>query len=163
MKQRLALASTLIGDPEVLILDEPTNGLDPEGINDVRNIIKSEAEKGKTIILASHILDEVEKVCTHVGILKSGKLIANGKVEELLNSNDILYINSDNNETLLELVKKSDMVANIVETKPEIIITLNNNFKASDFNEYAYKNGIILNKIFTKQTSLEEQFLELIK
>ncbi len=163
MKQRLALASTLIGNPEVLVLDEPTNGLDPEGITDVRNIIKAEAAKGKTIILASHILDEVEKVCSHVGILKSGKLIANGKVKELLNSNDLLYLNSENNETLLKLIKKSDMVSNIVETKPEIIITLNNNYKASDFNEYAFNNGVILNTILTKQVSLEKQFLELVK
>ncbi|MFH2095803.1 MAG: ATP-binding cassette domain-containing protein, partial [Bacteroidota bacterium] len=84
MKQRLALASLLLGDPEVLILDEPTNGLDPEGIAEVRRIISAEAEKGKTVIMASHILDEVEKVCSHVAILKKGELVSCGRVSELL-------------------------------------------------------------------------------
>ncbi|MDA3779057.1 MAG: ABC transporter ATP-binding protein [Bacteroidales bacterium] len=163
MKQRLAIASTLIGDPEILIFDEPTNGLDPEGFKDIRNIIKSESEKGKTIILASHILDEVEKVCSHVGVLKSGKLIANGKVTELLTASDLVYLNSENKEALLELINKSDMVTKIVETNPEIIVTLNSNSSASDFNKYAFNKGIVLNKIFTKAVSLEKQFLVLVK
>ena len=92
MKQRMSMASVLIGNPEVLVLDEPTNGLDPEGFAEVRNIIQSQAREGKTIIIASHILDEVEKVCSHVAILKSGELIANGKVGELLSSEETVYV-----------------------------------------------------------------------
>ncbi|MEA3317600.1 MAG: ABC transporter ATP-binding protein, partial [Bacteroidota bacterium] len=107
--------------------------------------------------------DEVEKVCSHVGILKSGKLIANGKVEELLSTNDIVYLDSNNNTALLKLINVSEMVTKVIETKPSIIVTLNNKSNASDFNKYAFENGIILNKIITKQTSLEKQFLELTK
>ena len=80
MKQRLAIAATMLGDPEVLVLDEPANGLDPEGIAEIRELILDEAKRGKTIIMASHILDEVEKVCSHVVILKNGKCLASGRV-----------------------------------------------------------------------------------
>ncbi len=99
MKQRLGFAAVLLGDPEVLVLDEPANGLDPEGIAEVRNIILSETQKGKTIIMASHILDEVEKVCTHVGILKLGELIAGGRVNELLTEDEQLVVSTDNLNT----------------------------------------------------------------
>ncbi|MEY3420595.1 MAG: hypothetical protein RIR48_880, partial [Bacteroidota bacterium] len=86
MKQRLAIAATLIGDPEVLIFDEPTNGLDPQGIAEVREILQKIARSGKTVIMASHILDEVEKICTHVAIIKKGQLLATGPVGSIINS-----------------------------------------------------------------------------
>src|SRR4029079_2706418 len=92
MKQRLAIASCLLGDPQVLIFDEPTNGLDPNGIAEIRELIKKLAEEGKTIIMASHLLDEVEKVCTHVAILKKGELVATGDVNEILATEDIVEI-----------------------------------------------------------------------
>ncbi len=84
MKQRLAIASALLGNPEVLILDEPTNGLDPHGIIDVRNLILKLAEEGKTIIVASHLLTEMEKVCTDFVILSKGKLIKQGKLSAIM-------------------------------------------------------------------------------
>jgi len=80
MKQRLAIASALLNDPTVLILDEPTNGLDPMGIAEIRELIKKIAASGKTIILASHLLDEVQKVCTHFAVLKKGNLVYTGPV-----------------------------------------------------------------------------------
>jgi len=78
MKQRLAIAIALLHDPELLILDEPTNGLDPNGIIDVRNLIKKLNSEGKTIIISSHLLSEVEKVATHVGIIHNGKIVFEG-------------------------------------------------------------------------------------
>ena len=100
MKQRLAIASTLLGDPPVLIFDEPTNGLDPVGISDIRALMKRLNKQGKTIIMASHLLDEVEKVCTHVAILKRGELIAAGSVNELLSKEDLVEISCDDNQKL---------------------------------------------------------------
>src|SRR6185503_10390298 len=96
MKQRLAIASCLLGDPKVLVFDEPTNGLDPVGIAEIRELIISIAAEGKTIIMASHLLDEVEKVCTHVGILKMGDLLAAGKVDEVLVNEDIVEVGAAN-------------------------------------------------------------------
>ena len=92
MKQRLAIATALLGDPEVLVLDEPTNGLDPQGIAEIRKLILELGQTGKTILLASHILDEVEKTCTHVAILKKGNLLAAGEVEAIISPNDSLVM-----------------------------------------------------------------------
>ncbi|HHC81129.1 MAG TPA: ATP-binding cassette domain-containing protein, partial [Flavobacteriia bacterium] len=83
MKQRLAIASALLNDPEILILDEPTNGLDPQGIHEIRKIIREIAGQGTTILLASHLLDEVEKVCTHVVVIRNGIKLYSGRVDEM--------------------------------------------------------------------------------
>src|SRR5258705_4797616 len=86
MKQRLAIASTLLGDPDILVFDEPTNGLDPAGIAEIRELIRQLHSQGKTIIMASHILDEVEKICTHVGIIQKGGLKTVGTGHDVLNA-----------------------------------------------------------------------------
>lgn len=163
MKQRMAIASVLLGDPEVLVLDEPTNGLDPEGFAEVRAIIQSQAAKGKTIILASHILDEVEKVCSHVAILKSGDLIANGRVGELLSTEDIVFIQSSNQDELLPVLQHAEMVSKISKMEDELSVTLKKPFSASDLNKFCFEKGFILSKIIVKKQSLEAQFLELVK
>jgi len=90
MKQRLAIASALLNDPEILILDEPTNGLDPQGIHQIRDIIKLIAAQGTTILLASHLLDEVEKVCSHVLILRKGEILYSGRVDEMSSNEGFL-------------------------------------------------------------------------
>ena len=163
MKQRLALSSVLLGDPEVLVLDEPANGLDPEGIAEVRNIIKAEADKGKTILLASHILDEVEKVCSHVGVLKSGRLIASGNVHELLREDDTIIVSSDRNRELHELLVRAGFVKTIESGDNDLILTLAGNRSTGDLNEFAFKNGFILSKLEIRKQSLESQFLELVR
>lgn len=163
MKQRLALASVLLGDPEVLVLDEPANGLDPEGIAEVRNIIKMEADKGKTIILASHILDEVEKVCSHVGVLKWGKLIANGKVNELLREDDAVIISSERMDELHEMLIRAGFVKTIEHNEREMILTLADKKTPADLNEFAFKNGFALSRLEVRKQSLESQFLELVR
>lgn len=163
MKQRLAIASVLLGNPEVLVLDEPTNGLDPEGIAEIRNIILAEAQKGKTILLASHILDEVEKVCGHVAILKNGKLLASGSVDKLLNSDDIIYVSSNNLAELFDLLVRWGYTKTIEKNEFDINLTLQEKMSVEDINKYAFENGIVLNKIFVQKLSLESQFLEIIK
>ncbi|HCC70505.1 MAG TPA: ABC transporter ATP-binding protein [Bacteroidales bacterium] len=163
MKQRLALASIIMGNPEVLVLDEPANSLDPEGIAEVRKIIMEQKEQGKTIIMASHILDEVEKVCSHVAILKKGKTLASGRVNELLVTDDILVIDSGNNELLKKgllekgLVKKAELRDNILEVIPSSGVS------SGIINAYAAEKDINVNQLYIKKSTLEEQFLELVK
>ena len=106
MKQRLAIASALLNDPEILILDEPTNGLDPQGIHEIRQIIKGIAKNGTTILLASHLLDEVEKVCSHVVVIRKGVKLYAGRVDEMTASNGLFELKVDENEEqLIELLK----------------------------------------------------------
>jgi len=163
MKQRMSMASVLIGNPEVLVLDEPTNGLDPEGFAEVRNIIQSQAKEGKTIILASHILDEVEKVCSHVAILKSGELIANGRVGELLSSDETVHIQAENMEALLVVLNESAIVKNAKIVDDEIVVVLEPDIKSTDLSKLCFEKGHSLSKIVVKKQSLEDQFLQLVK
>ena len=163
MKQRLALAAVLLGDPEVLVLDEPANGLDPEGIAEVRDIILQEAEKNKTIIMASHILDEVEKVCSHVAVLKKGECIAQGRVHELLAEEEPVIISADNSAALEEELIRSGMTVSVSRDNNELIVVLKKEYRARDLNEFAFKKGYILSKLVTRKRSLESQFLELVK
>ncbi|MEA2106948.1 MAG: ABC transporter ATP-binding protein [Bacteroidota bacterium] len=163
MKQRLAIASVLVGNPEVLVLDEPTNGLDPEGFAEVRNIIQSQANEGKTIILASHILDEVEKVCSHVAILKSGDLIAHGKVGELLATDDMVYIQSDKIDELEQTMEQADFVKRVLKSDKDLAVILEQGNSVADLNKYCFEKGFILSKILLKKQSLEDQFLQLVK
>lgn len=163
MKQRLALASAMLGNPEVLVLDEPANGLDPEGIAEVRKIIIEQKNQGKTIIMASHILDEVEKVCNHVVILKKGRTLAEGKVNELLITDDIIVIDSDNNEALQKgliekgLVKSALIKENVLEIIPASGVS------SGHINRYATEKEIIISQLYIRKSTLEEQFLELVK
>lgn len=163
MKQRLAIASVLVGNPEVLVLDEPTNGLDPEGFAEVRRIIQSQANEGKTIILASHILDEVEKVCSHVAILKSGELIANGKVGELLTTDDMVYIQSEKMEDLEPMLEQTAFVKNVFKSENDLVVVLESEYSATDLNKYCFEKGFTLSKVLLKKQSLEDQFLQLVK
>lgn len=163
MKQRLALASVLMGDPDVLVLDEPANGLDPEGIAEVRDIIKEEAAKNKTIIMASHILDEVEKVCSHVAILKSGELLKNGEVGSLLKTEIQMVLSSDDLEQLEQALREIAAVASIDRQQREINILLTEGATAGEINKLLVAKGIALEKMEVHKQSLEEQFLELVR
>jgi ABC-2 type transport system ATP-binding protein len=162
MKQRLAIASTLIGDPEVLVLDEPTNGLDPEGIAEVRDIIKTQALKGKTIIMASHILDEVEKVCSNVIILKKGRCIASGRVAELLSEKQVVIIESDDIEILVVQLNQNHSCKTVGRENGKLIVELDDTYSPSELNSWLFSHGIALNRLEPKRKTLEDQFLELI-
>ncbi len=163
MKQRMSMASVLIGNPEVLVLDEPTNGLDPEGFAEVRNIIQSQAKEGKTIIIASHILDEIEKVCSHVAILKSGELIANGRVGELLSSDETVFIQSEKIDELMKILNDSELTSKVYMVENDLAVVLNTNYKSTDLSKFCFEKGFPLSKIVVKKQSLEDQFLELVK
>ena len=162
MKQRLAIAAALLGNPKVLVLDEPTNGLDPVGIAEIRRLIKEMAAKGVTIIMASHLLDEVEKVCTHVAILKKGTLLTAGAVDEVLVNEDIVEISSND---LLQLEKVLQNFSGATNIKPDGK-TIHVFFPAGtanleDVNRFCFEKGIALNHLMIKRKSLETKFFEL--
>jgi ABC-2 type transport system ATP-binding protein len=163
MKQRLGIAAALLGDPRVLVLDEPTNGLDPEGIAEVREIVLQQVQQGKTLILASHILSEVEKICSHVAILKKGELLANGPVKELLAEDEIIEISCNNNDQLKSALKGSSLVKEIETENGVLILTLNEKVKAAEINSFAFANKIVVHHMLSRKRSLESQFLELVK
>lgn len=163
MKQRLAIASALLNNPEILILDEPTNGLDPQGIHQIRQIIKKIASQGTTILLASHLLDEVEKVCTHVVILRKGEKLYSGRVDNMLASHGYLELKTNNTEALIQLLKEDKRFGEINEEFGLITAVLNEKMEPGALNEFLFKNGIVLNHLVMRKESLEEQFLTLTK
>ncbi len=163
MKQRLGIAAALLGDPSVLVLDEPTNGLDPEGIAEVREIVIQQVEMGKTLILASHILSEVEKICNHVAILKNGELLANGPVKELLAEDEIIEISCDRNEELKVKLEGSELVKEIETENGLLVLTLNENATPAEVNAFAFSNEMVIYHMLSRKRSLESQFLELVK
>ena len=161
MKQRLAIASALIGDPEVLIFDEPTNGLDPQGIAEVREIILRIAAEGKTIIMASHILDEVEKVCSHVAIIKRGKLLASGEVGAILSNDRQVDIAADDLGRLRELLAGFVGVNSIAEKNKLLQLQVSPELTAAQLNKLAFDNGLVVSHLVMKPKSLESEFLEI--
>lgn len=163
MKQRLAIASALLNDPEILILDEPTNGLDPQGIHQIRDIIRLIASQGTTILLASHLLDEVEKVCSHVLVLRFGQILYSGTVDGMTNQSGFFELQADNNSKLIETLKNHPEVEKILQAEGKVIVHFKNQFDSSLLNRYLAEKGIYLNHLVFKKMSLEEQFLELTK
>ena len=161
MKQRLAIASALLNDPEILILDEPTNGLDPQGIHQIRDIIKRIASQGTTILLASHLLDEVEKVCTHVVVLRKGEILYTGLVDGMSANEGFFELQADDAESLMVAVKTHVAVKNVVNEDGKILVYLKNDLEAKELNRFLFEKNIILNHLVKRKNSLEEQFLEL--
>lgn len=163
MKQRLAIANALLSDPEILLLDEPTNGLDPQGILEVRQLINELADRGKTIIIASHLIDEVEKVCTHVAIMKKGKLLTTGPVGDILVNDSRIEIASDNLVELQSVLEKLDFVKKVSKQKDILVVSLTREVEVSEISKALQERNIYpthLNKI---KKRLEEQFFEIIK
>jgi ABC-2 type transport system ATP-binding protein len=162
MKQRLAIASALLGDPEVLIFDEPTNGLDPVGIAEIRELIKKLAKEGKTIIMASHLLDEVEKVCTHVAILKKGELLAAGHVDEVLVNEDIIEISASDLAKLEQVITGYGGYSHIKHSDNGLQVFYPvGTAKLEAMNQHCFNNGVVLNHLQLKKKSLESKFFEL--
>lgn len=162
MKQRMALASAMLGKPEVLILDEPTNGLDPAGIAEIRNLISQLASEGSTVILASHLLDEVQKVCTHVAVLSKGKNLFSGDVNQVLSNEDVIEVGANDFATLADALmdfpgyKSHRILHNMIE------VSLKNHTDTGHLNSFLFEKGIVCTHLFAKKRSLENYYLELI-
>lgn len=161
MKQRLAIASALLNDPEILILDEPTNGLDPQGIHQIRQIIKDIASDGTTILLASHLLDEVEKVCSHVVVLRKGEKLYSGRVDEMISSHGFFELKTDRHQELIKILETDNKFGNIKTEDDLITAFLNVPMEPAEFNMMMFNKGITLSHLVKRKESLEEQFLQL--
>ncbi|MCY2687370.1 ABC transporter ATP-binding protein [Salinimicrobium sp. TH3] len=159
MKQRLAIASALLNDPEILILDEPTNGLDPQGIHQIREIITRIASTGTTILLASHLLDEVEKVCTHVVIIRKGEKLYSGPVDQMNASFGFFELKASNEEKLLALLDSHPAFGKVIQKGELITAFLEEPLEPEALNTYLFENGLILSQLVKRKESLEEQFL----
>ncbi len=162
MKQRLAIASALLNNPEILILDEPTNGLDPQGIHEIRKIITTIAANGTTILLASHLLDEVEKVCTHVVVIRNGIKLYEGRTDEITVSYGFFDLKVENNQDkLIDLLTSFDGISSVEKENDKLVATLNKNISASEINQFLFNNGVVLTHLVKRKPSLEQQFLTL--
>lgn len=161
MKQRLAIASALLNDPEILILDEPTNGLDPQGIHEIRQIIKDIAAKGTTILLASHLLDEVEKVCSDVVIIRKGVKLYEGRVDEMQASFGWIDLQCENPKQLAEILQNYKGIESVKFEDNFITATLNEDISTANINKFAFENGILLTHLSKRKPSLESNFLHL--
>jgi ABC-2 type transport system ATP-binding protein len=159
MKQRLAIASALLNDPEILILDEPTNGLDPQGIHQIRDIIKIIASQGTTILLASHLLDEVEKVCSHVLVLRKGEILYSGKVDEMTSNEGFFELQAADNNALKEALDGHPAIDKIKDEEGKVLVYLKEALPSADLNRYLVGKNIYLNHLVMRKNSLEEQFL----
>ncbi len=163
MKQRLAVAAALLSDPEVLVLDEPTNGLDPEGIAEMRELILKIGSEGKTIILASHILDEVQKICSHVVMLKQGEMVYNGSMTELLLQRKSYKVMADDREKLRSVLGDLAQVKILTEDTDSLTVELDEHLTGADLNRLVTEKGIYLSELHAYQKSLETIFLERMK
>ncbi|MCK9423284.1 MAG: ATP-binding cassette domain-containing protein [Bacteroidales bacterium] len=163
MKQRLAIASALLGNPEVLILDEPTNGLDPQGIAHIRNLILTVASNGTTIIMASHLLDEVQKICTHVAVLSKGKKLFDGKVSEVLSISDSFDFDSVEREELIRVIRTHPSFQSLDSSKETIQVYFNKEVNPGEINAFFFANGVTLTHLSERKRSLEQHFLELLQ
>ena len=162
MKQRLAIASALLNDPEILILDEPTNGLDPQGIHEIRSIIQKIASNGTTILLASHLLDEVEKVCTHVVVIREGIKLYSGRVDEMTASHGIIEIESESEKNeVFGALKSIEGIESVHQDGERIFIKLNQEVSAGQLNKVLMAKGIELSHLVKRRPTLEQQFLNL--
>ena len=162
MKQRLAIASSLLGDPDVLIFDEPTNGLDPVGIVETRELIKKLYKAGKTIIMASHLLDEVEKVCTHVAILQTGTLLTHGHVDEILITDEIVETSAPDMQQLQSILQHYPYAKKVVVNDLYVELTFSPGAASLDaLNRFCFEQGVTLQHLRLRKKSLETKFFEL--
>lgn len=162
MKQRLAIASALIGEPEVLIFDEPTNGLDPQGIAEIRELIIRIAGEGQTVILASHLLDEVQKTCSHVAVLRKGEKLFSGSLDELSKESDVIELSSQNLEILTSALQEIEDIGDIQREGNQLLVNAGPELSTADINEILIEKGIVLSHLNLRKKSLEKEVLKLL-
>jgi len=163
MKQRLAIASALLADPEVLVLDEPTNGLDPQGITEIRELILQQQQAGKTIILASHLLNEVQKVCSDVVIMKRGKVLKAGPVATILTESDTAVVGSSDLVQLKLALEKIPQVKSIHPAGTQFTVMQAQGFEPEMLNQQLFQQGIVVSHLVRNTADLEQEFLKLIQ
>jgi ABC-2 type transport system ATP-binding protein len=163
MKQRLSIAAALLADPPVLILDEPTNGLDPQGIAEIRHLIKDIANQEKTIILASHLLDEVQKICTDFCVLRNGKKLYDGSVAAILKDTDQYELSSSDNEHLKQTLSLNNEIESVNVEGDYLLVTTCGELKAEDLNTFCHQNGVVLTRLVNRKNSLEQEFLKILE
>ncbi len=162
MKQRLAIGAALLGSPKILVLDEPTNGLDPVGIAEIRELIRELNKRGFTIIMASHLLDEVEKICTHVAILKKGELITEGSVEDVLADEDIIEISAADPDKLEQVLKEYPRTTEVIRNGRYLYLHFSKGVSVpEEINSFCFSHGITLDHLLHKKKRLEARFFEL--
>jgi len=164
MKQRLALAGALLADPEILVLDEPTNGLDPQGINQMRELILSIADEGKTIIISSHLLDEIQKMCTHAAIMKKGQLVKSGSIDEILSGKKQFEVKANLTDEKFETLLLSIEFVESVKKTGEVFLTMcNEGITTEQLNKSLCEKGIFVSHLALHKASLEEEFLNIVQ
>lgn len=163
MKQRLSIAAALLADPPVLILDEPTNGLDPQGIAEIRSLIIDIAKRGKTIVLASHLLDEVQKVCTDFCVLKNGHKLHEGPVKDILGETNTVEIAAEDMQQLSTTIAEFSGATKVTSSNNGLMIELSPETRATDVNQYLFDKGVVLKRLVTQTNSLEQEFLKILK
>ncbi|MDP3353645.1 MAG: ATP-binding cassette domain-containing protein [Flavobacteriaceae bacterium] len=162
MKQRLAIASALLNNPEVLILDEPTNGLDPQGIHEIRHLIQQIGKTETTVLLASHLLDEVEKVCSHVIVLQNGVKLYDGKVDEIFFSHGYFEVKANTDlEKMESVLSVLDGVSKVSFENENYFIYLNKEISGESLNLFLFQHQIVVSHLVMRKPSLEEQFLKI--
>ncbi|RXR23349.1 ABC transporter ATP-binding protein [Flavobacterium stagni] len=161
MKQRLAIASALLNDPEILILDEPTNGLDPQGIHQIRDIIKLIAAQGTTILLASHLLDEVEKVCSHVLVLQYGKMLYSGTVAGMAQQTTAWELGASDLDALQTSLKDYPDLSSMKIENGRLWIQGSSPIDGAALNRYLAERSIYLDHLSERKNSLEQEFLKI--
>ena len=162
MKQRLAIAAALMGNPEVLVLDEPTNGVDAQGIFEIRSLITKFAQRGGTVILASHMLDEVEKICTHLAILKLGSVLKAGPIGAVLASKGWIELAASDLAALARAVAELDASAH-VERLDDMLAVHDTKLTTTVLCGRLAERGITLSHLVQRRPSLESQYLDLVE
>jgi len=163
MKQRLAIASALLGTPEVLILDEPTNGLDPQGIYEIRELIQTISRQGITIIIASHLLDEVEKICSDVAIIKNGVMLFQGKVAEILGDENLVEVRAQNMDGLEQGLNALPLAEKVTKEGDLFVVRLTAGVSAATLNKDLFGKGVVATHLVSRKKNLEFEFLEITK
>jgi ABC-2 type transport system ATP-binding protein len=162
MKQRLGIARCLLADPELLILDEPMNGLDPAGIQEFRGFVRSFVMEGRTIVLSSHLLDEVEKTCDHVAIVDGGTIVAQGPIAELRgDGGHLVLIEADDRERARRVLAESRAVERVVDDGALLSVSVLDMHAIADLNRRLVGAGVAVRRLEPQQATLEQRFLEI--
>ena len=159
MKQRLGLAAALLHDPELLVLDEPTNGLDPAGIREAREVIRGLGQMGKTVFVSSHLLGEVEQMCDHVGIVKQGRLLTQGLVATLLRRGEALEMQVTEPNRAVRVLDGLEWVNGVKRQDSRLVVEVRRE-RAADVSRALAEQQIYLSELRPRQGTLEEFFLE---